>query len=414
VEEAMPSSLDHVVNLSENEKTERGLAYTPEEIKKQAMLWPDTCSRIEKHRHELEDFLHAYSENGANSCILTGAGTSEFVGHCTDGLFRKRLSLPTNVFSTTTIVTNPEHVIIDGCRTLMVSFARSGNSPESVGALRIADSVCRQISHLIITCNERGALMEASSGMRNSLAIALNDDTNDRGLAMTSSFSNMVVAAQAVTYTHDFATYRAFAERLTTCGSRMLEVAPDIVEKLCRLDFNRAVFLGSGSNVGTAIESHLKLQELTSGSVMCTFDTFPGLRHGPEAVIDEHTIVVAFVSDNPYVRRYELDLLGELKDKGLGRATVVSCATSDDAIEALSDHVICFDPEGSCMLPDELTPPVHVITGQLLGLFKSIALGFKPDAPSASGVINRVVKGVKVYDPVVFNDTGDFDIIAER
>jgi tagatose-6-phosphate ketose/aldose isomerase len=174
------------------------------------------------------------------------------------------------------------------------------------------------------------------------------------------------------------------------------------------------VFLGSGSNFGTAVESHLKLQELTSGNVMCAYDTFPGLRHGPEALIDENTIVVAFLSDHPYVQRYELDLLLELREKGLGRATLVSCSAATDMIQDLSDFVIAYDPEERYELPDDLTPPVHVITGQLLGLFKSMQLGFKPDAPSETGVIHRVVKGVKVYDPVRFREKGEFNIIAER
>ena len=126
------------------------------------------------------------------------------------------------------------------------------------------------------------------------------------------------------------------------------------------------------------------------------------------------SIVVAFVSDHPYVQRYELDLLAELKKKGLGRATLVSCSVASDTIRDLSDYVIAYDPEGVRELPDDLTPPVHVITGQLLGLFKSIQLGCKPDAPSESGVINRVVKGIKVYDPIRFRERGDFDIIAER
>lgn len=410
----MYNSLTSILKFSQKEKKERGLEYTPEEIERQVGLWSDTCGRVEKRIGDLAQFLKPFSRGGKNNCILTGAGTSEFAGFCVDGLFRKNLSLPTNVFSTTKIVTNPDHAIIDDCNTLMVSFARSGNSPESFGAVRIVESLSQHISHLIITCNEKGSLLKASEDMENGMAVALHEKTNDRGLAMTSSFSNMVVAAQAVSYIHDFGAFADICEKLITCGSEVLKTGPDLIEKFSRLEFNRAVFLGSGSNFGTAIESHLKLQELTAGSVMCAFDTFPGLRHGPEAVIDDKTIVVAFISDDDYVRRYELDLLAELKSKGLGRATLVSCSKTTDAIRELSDCVVTYDTEKNCGLSDDVTPPVHVITGQLLGLFKSIQLGFKPDAPSETGVINRVVKGVKVYDPVVFHERGDFHIIAER
>lgn len=410
----MQSSLSSIIKLSRKERRERGLEYTPEEIQGQVELWPDTCSRIEHRLDDLSSFLKPFSEWGRNSCILTGAGTSEFIGYCVEGLFRKNLALPTNVFSTTKIVTNPDDTIIGGSKTLMVSFARSGNSPESIGAVRIADSVSENISHLIITCNEKGNLMQVAEGREKSLAVALHRKTNDKGLAMTSSFSNMVVAAQAVAHVDNFQPFAGYCEKLVSCGNEVLNTAPDIIEKLCRLEFNRAVFLGSGSNFGTAVESHLKLQELTSGGVMCAYDTYPGLRHGPEAVIDEKTIVVAFLSDHPYVQRYELDLLLELRKKGLGRATLMSCSAATEMIKDLSDYVVAYDPGERYELPDDLTPPVHVITGQLLGLFKSMQLGCKPDAPSESGVIHRVVKGVTVYDPVRFRERGDFNIIAER
>ncbi len=410
----MQTALDSILKLSRKNKRERGLEHTPEEIYGQVELWQDSCGRVEKRIDDIRSLLKPFSEWGRNTCILTGAGTSEFIGYCVDGLFRRNLALPTNVFSTTRIVTNPEDTVIGGSRTLMVSFARSGNSPESTGAVRIADSTSENISHLVVTCNEKGNLMQLIEGRKRSLAIPLHHKTNDNGLAMTSSFSNMVVAAQALTHVDHFQSYTGFCEKLVTCGREVLHSAPDVIEKLCRLDFNRAMFLGSGSNFGTAVESHLKLQELTSGAVMCAYDTFPGLRHGPEAVIDENTVVVAFLSRDPYVQRYEIDLLGELKEKGLGKATLVSCAAATDGIRNLSDYQVQYDPKQICDLPDNLTPPVQVITGQLLGLFKSVQLGFKPDAPSESGVIHRVVKGVKVYDPVRFREKGDFRIIAER
>jgi tagatose-6-phosphate ketose/aldose isomerase len=410
----MKTSLDSILKLSRKDRKERGLEHTPEEIHGQVELWQDTCSRVEKRIDDIRSFLKPFSEWGRNSCILAGAGTSEFIGYCVEGLFRRNLSLPTNVFSTTRIVTNPEDTVIGGSKTLMVSFARSGNSPESIGAVRIADSTSENISHLVVTCNEKGNLMQLIEGRKKNLAIALHRKTNDSGLAMTSSFSNMVVAAQAIAHVDHFQSYNRFFEQLVTCGMEVLHSAPDIIERLCRLDFNRAVFLGSGSNFGTAVESHLKLQELTSGAVMCAYDTFPGLRHGPEAVIDKNTVVVAFLSRDPYVQRYELDLLGELKEKGLGKATLLSCAAATGDIRDLSDYQVQYDPGLSCDLPDILTPPVHVIMGQLLGLFKSVQLGFKPDAPSESGVIHRVVKGVKVYDPVRFREKAEFSIIAER
>jgi tagatose-6-phosphate ketose/aldose isomerase len=256
--------------------------------------------------------------------------------------------------------------------------------------------------------------MAEVSDRAGSLVLDLHPDANDQGLAMTSSFSNMVVAAQAVAHALETGAFTARLDGMLACGRRMLESAPDVIERLCRLEFDRAVFLGSGANFGTAVESHLKLQELTAGSIMCTFDTFPGLRHGPEAVVNARTLVAAFLSGDPYVRRYETDLLKELKEKGLGIALLVCCDRAEGLLGELADFVVEYDPSHEHRLPDDLTPAVQVISGQLLGLFKSVQLGYRPDAPSESGTIHRVVQGVRVYDPAGYRKRGSFDVIAER
>jgi tagatose-6-phosphate ketose/aldose isomerase len=409
----MDTALTALMQSPDREKRARGLEYTPREIHGQVDLWADTVERIERRLPEIRSFLEPLSGKGSSTCILTGAGTSEFVGYCIEGLMRRRLRLPTDVFSTTKIVTNPEDLFVPGMHHLLMSFARSGNSPESVGAVRIADMLATRVSHMVVTCNRDGKLMDEIAGRERCLAIDLHPDTNDRGLAMTSSFSNMVVAGQALAHIFEPETFTGHVEGILACGRRVLDTAPDVVERLCRLDFDRAVFLGSGPNFGTAVESHLKLQELTAGAVMCAYDTFPGLRHGPEAVVHRGTLVVAFISRDPYVRRYETDLLAELKEKGLGRALMVCCDRAGEPLSGFADFTVEYDPGLRHAFPDDLAPPVQVIAGQLLGLFKSVQLGFRPDAPSETGVIHRVVRGVKVYDPVAYRKRGAFDIIAQ-
>ncbi|RKX98624.1 MAG: SIS domain-containing protein, partial [Spirochaetes bacterium] len=196
--------------------------------------------------------------------------------------------------------------------------------------------------------------------------------------------------------------------------NNILGIAPNIIKDISSLKFNRAVFLGDSENYGTAIESHLKLQELTSGKVMCGYDTFPGLRHGPEAVIDDNTIVVAYLSLDTYTRKYEKDLLKELKDKQIGKLILLVADKIEEDEKPLCNYYIEFDPDNAIDMKPYYTPPVYIIVGQLLGLFKSLNLGLKPDNPSEDGVINRVVKGVKVYDYNSFKDKKIFNIIAER
>jgi len=222
-----------------------------------------------------------------------------------------------------------------------------------------------------------------------------------------------LVLSGGLAHAGSFSEYERLFASIAEAGSAMLSRAPDALAELARADFDRAVFLGDGAHFGTAIESRLKLQEMTAGAVMCAYDTFPGLRHGPEAVIGERTLVVAFLSEDPFARRYELDLLEELRSKRIGRAVLAVAAQAGEA-SGLADLCVEYDPDGSLGVPADYAPPVQVIAGQLLALFTSLARGLKPDNPSEAGVIHRVVEGVKVYDPAAFRGQRRFRVLAGR
>ncbi len=410
----MKNALTELIEIDKQEKQKRGILHTPLEIAEQVTHWENTFRRFLEKKSEIEMFIQNFIKKGTGTAICTGAGTSEFIGYCIEGLLRKKMGIPVNVFSTTRIVTNPDSVLLMSRPALLISFARSGNSPESIGAVKIAEMLIDEIAHIIITCNETGELNEWAQGKENAFSLCLDEKTNDRGLAMTSSFSNMVIAGQMLSLMDKFGEYTEYFKYITDAGKTILETAPDTVREICSLEFDRAVFLGNGSNFGTAIESHLKLQELTAGAVMCAYDTFPGLRHGPEAVINENTLVVAYVSGSSFTKKYELDLLKEIREKKIGRTLLAVCDSMDDEISGLADYIIHYDQDGSRRIDDDFLPPVYIIVGQLLGLFKSIQLGYKPDTPSETGIIHRVVKGVKVYNPLHYNQSGLFDIISER
>ena len=409
----METALTRLIGLSSKEKKEKGILYTPGEIYNQVELWSDTFLRFKGQREELAGFLTRFRKESRRSAVCTGAGTSEFVGYCIEALMRKKLGIPVNVISTPKIVTTPQDFFIDDYATLLLSFARSGNSPESLGAVKIADMLSENVYHLVITCNEQGDLYREICGRDNSAALVLDEKTNDQGLAMTAAFTNMLVAGQMLSHLFSFQEYEARFGNLLQAGKAMRDRAPAVAEEVSRLGFDRAVFLGDGGNYGTAVESHLKLQELTAGQVMCTWDTFPGLRHGPEAVVDPNTLVVAYLAADGYTQRYELDLLREIREKGIGKAVLTVAHTVPDEIKELSDYTIEYGPAAD-PVPDDLVPPLYIMVGQLLGLFTSLQLGLKPDSPSESGIIHRVVEGVRVYDPQVYRRSGRTHILAER
>jgi len=410
----MENALIRLLNKTPEEKETLGILNTSREIAGQVELWEDTYERGLSKLASVRTFIENYKKSKNPMVIFTGAGSSEFIGYCLEGLWRKNLGIWANVAPTTRLVTNPDDYFVPGYEYILVSFARSGNSPESAGAVKIANSIDHEVKHMVVTCNREGPLCKSVKDIKNSFILVLDERTNDQGLAMTASFSNMVVAGQIIGHCFKINQYKKYFGNLLKAGKRVLELAPDIAEHISKLEFTRAVFLGNGSNYGTAMESHLKLQELTAGKVMCTYDSFLGLRHGPEAVIDEKTLIVAFLSSQPYTRKYEIELLEEIKGKNLGTATLICTQRADKEIKKLSDYTLEYDPEEKLFLPDSLTPPVYIIMGQVLGMFKSISLRLKPDSPSEKGIIHRVVKGVKVYDYTAFQKNKILKIIAEN
>ena len=179
------------------------------------------------------------------------------------------------------------------------------------------------------------------------------------------------------------------------------------------MDFRRAFFLGSGALYGCAVESGLKLQEMTAGRIICKFDSFMGFRHGPEVAVNDESLVVFYVSTDPFVRRYELDLIEDMHTKRLGMAKIAVCNRFDEELARHVDHIIEFDRKDEFEIPDLCRPIMDVTVAQTLALFKSLNLGLKPDKPSESGVITRVVRGVKIYDYERFKEKGVFEAIVK-
>jgi tagatose-6-phosphate ketose/aldose isomerase len=390
--------LQRLLSLSDKEKARLGIQATPAEIAQQPEMWRDTARRFADAAPKVRGLLAQIGlPGGPAEVVFSGAGTSDFVGKCVQGRVSTALGTRALAIPTTDIVTHPDFALPSDRPALMVSFARSGNSPESIAAVDAAETVNAQLRHLAVTCNEEGELARRMGSLGDRAhALVLHPKTNDRSLAMTSSFSSMVVAGLGLAYADRAEEYAELVDKMAAAGETMLEAMPAVAEKMAKRGPQRGCFLGSGAAYGAAVESHLKLQELTDGGIMCLCETFLGIRHGPRAAIHDDTLVVYFVSSEPYVRQYELDLIRSNREQGVGLAHVI-IADKADGLSGLADEVVEFDPKGKLDLPDHMLSPVYTIAGQLLGLFASLERGLKPDAPSATGIIHRVVQGVTIY-----------------
>ena len=147
--------------------------------------------------------------------------------------------------------------------------------------------------------------------------------------------------------------------------------------------------------MGCAEECHLKLQELTDGKVITKFDSFLGFRHGPKAIINPKTLIIYLFSTNPYIARYEFDLLKAVNN---GERGIFSIGVSEiNWPEINVDSKILLSSKNNTTIDPDFLPVCYVLVGQILGYYKSLQLGLKPDAPSESDTITRVVQGVKIY-----------------
>ena len=395
----MGNPLSTLLELPEQEKIERGLQHTPREIWQQPATWAKTYQRCVDRKAEVIDLLRragiGRGSTSSPAVYLVGAGTSDYTGRAVAPLLRHRWGCDVWALPSTTLLTEFDEFHRAGREYLWISSSRSGESPEGVALLERALDRQREIRHLVITCNEKGPMAQLCARHPDrALALVLDDAVNDRGLAMTSSFSNMVLAGQCVANVEELAEFGDVVNQLAEAGTQFLPAASEVAAAITMLGCTRACFVGSGALRAVADECALKVVELSAGKVTTLAETPLGLRHGPMSSVDSQTAFFAFLSSDVRRRGYELDLLREIERKKLGRVKAVVTARGGEDVTGLQDFYLslnCAD------LPDLYRPVLDVMLGQLVGLFGSMRCGLKPDQPSPDGTITRVVQPIKLY-----------------
>jgi tagatose-6-phosphate ketose/aldose isomerase len=370
---------------SEDKQSSDGYVHTLREILQQPATWLDTCNRILAGAASIERLC-----DGIAGLVLTGSGSSLYAGECVRPPLRKELGVTVEAIGAGDLLTHGAAVLPPGRPALLISLARSGDSPESAAVIALMLAAEPQVRHLVITCNRAGRLCTTYGDNPRVHVIVLDDRTNDRSLAMTSSLTNMSLAARFVGMRNAPDGYRLLVERLSRACAAVLKNALAPLARVAATGFARAVFLGSGSRVSAAREAALKMLEMTDGRVPTIAETYLGVRHGPLSFIHEDTLVVAFLSSDPLLRAYESDLLLELDRKRLALAKVIVGEQIPASLLRAGD--IAIECGGMQEIGDENAPPLDVVVGQLLAFFRCLAEGLRPDAPCASGIISRVVK----------------------
>ncbi|PAT01435.1 hypothetical protein CI105_06895 [Candidatus Izimaplasma bacterium ZiA1] len=379
---------------NENYYQSNGAGFTAKEIAQQPCTWTKTYYLVKSMKNQIVDFLNKFDSDSI--IYLTGAGTSEFVGNTIGDYINNLVTPEVRSIASANLVSNPDMYFKKDRKTLLVSFGRSGSSPESILSVNLANQLCNDVHHLIITCNSEGTLAKESHNKSNYLTIILPDETHDQSFAMTSSYTNMMLATILAFDIKNLAKHEKTIDHMSELTNEVIEYNYQLIDKLVlNFKFNRIVYLGSGTLKGMAQESALKILELSSGLVATMFDSPLGFRHGPKSIIQKNALTVVFLSDNEYTRSYEVDLLKEmLKQKVEDEILVVT----NKPLEKLAnlDYVIELKKD---VVEDDMVLVFPFITvAQIIALKKSLDLNIASDNPCPTGEVNRVVKGVTVYE----------------
>jgi tagatose-6-phosphate ketose/aldose isomerase len=386
-----------ILSKSPEQQQSAGYFHTLREICQQPLTWIKTAEQMIASAAELQDCVQ-----GIEALVLTGSGSSEFAGDCVQPALKRDLGTVAEVIGGGTLLTYGADALPPGRPALVVSLARSGDSPESVGAVSRLMDEQHNVRHLVLTCNREGRLADVYREDAGVHVIALDDATNDRSLVMTSSFTNLVLAARSLGLIDSPSEYRATSRALSSIATELLRSHFGTIASVASVNFRRAVYLGTGPGMGAARESALKMLEMTAGSVATLCDSYLGFRHGPMSFTHQDTLIVCFLSSDPLLRAYEADLLQELNDKELGLFKVI--VGEDVPRDLARSNDVVIECPGLAAVGDYDSSVIHVMVGQLLAFLRCLEEGLHPDSPSEDGVINRVVQSFKLHAPANAGD----------
>ncbi|BES64188.1 SIS domain-containing protein [Gottschalkiaceae bacterium SANA] len=385
-----------ILGVEASEWEAKGALITAKEIDQQPRLWGETYEIFLKEGQALQNFLLPLFEKQELRIILTGAGSSAFVGDMAVPYMRKHLPYRVEAIATTDIVANPANYLKREVPTLLISCARSGNSPESIAAVDLADQCVDEIYHVFFTCNEEGKLHLRAKGNANIFSLLMPKDSNDQGFAMTGSLTSMTLSSLLFCHLDDLHDMKKTIEIIRERAEGYKESLIPLVKELVKAHFARYVYLGSSSLSGMARESALKTLELCAGDSTTHYDSVLGFRHGPKSVVNEETLTILYVANDPYTYAYDLDLLKEFAADKKGHVLAITDGL-DAQVSKLADFHYAVNENAMETIDDTFLSFPYIITAQLIAFYNSLALGMTPDNPSPTGFVNRVVQGVHIY-----------------
>lgn len=382
--------------LSTKQLNDLGAEITTREIKQQPQLWQEAFEIYENNKEGIEAFLDNIVEKHSKvRVILTGAGSSAYVGEALLPYLKERGNESAFEFQavpTTNLVASPKSYFKADFPTILISYARSGNSPESVASVELGQKLVNDFYQITITCAPEGQLAKNSKGDDKNYLLLMPELTNDQGFAMTGSFTSMTLSTALIFDQASLEEKRGYISQMVELGNDVIARESEI-EALLDTDFERVTYLGSSVHAGIAREVQLKILELTAGAKATQFDSSLGFRHGPKSYVNESSMVLVLVSNDPYTRQYDIDMLEELRLDDIANTVCAIQVNSDNNFKGTTFGL----DEKYADLPDAYLALPYTIFGQIVSLLTAVKVGNTPDDPSANKTVNRVVEGVTIH-----------------
>jgi tagatose-6-phosphate ketose/aldose isomerase len=383
---------------SEGYYRDRGAILTAGEIAQQPAVWRKAADNMLSRKAEIKEFMDEVMSIKDLRIVFTGAGSSAFIGEAMMFMLANELGIRTEAVHSTDIISAPDSTLFD-VPTLLISYGRSGESPESKAVIDFAAKRIKNLYNIVIVCDKNSTLASMGRRMENSMVLDMPEESSDKGFAMTSSVSCMALATWCLFHYKDIEKYAGYIKLIADSMSQQMDEIAAKAEEIARVDYRRIFWLGTGALKGLAREAAIKSMELSDGYVNSGYDAPTGFRHGPKTVINNETITVHFLSNQEYSLRYDVDLAEEViheKDKNV--VVTVKPESKKDATSGEDYEVIYKIP---AMLPANSEIGAYIgslLFAQLLSMMKSLEKGYMTDSPCKKGTVNRVVKGIVIYD----------------
>ena len=349
--------------------------YMQKEIFEQPRAIADTLEGITSIMPELFDGANASAAGvfkNIDSVLILACGTSYYSG-CTAKYWLESIAkIPTQVevaseYRYRDSVPNP--------RTLVVTITQSGETADTLAALRHAQSL--GMTHTLTICNV------ATSAMVRECELAYITRAGvEIGVASTKAFTAQLAGLFLLTLAlaqsrgllgaMEEARHIKAMRHLPAALQAVLALEPQVIA--WAQDFvakDNALFLGRGLHYPIALEGALKLKEIS----YIHAEAYPAgeLKHGPLALVTSAMPVVTVAPNDALLEKLKSNM-HEVRARG---GVLYVLADADSHIESSEGVHVIRMPEHY----GELSPLLHVVPLQLLAYHTACARGTDVDKP---------------------------------